>query len=87
MTSAQKAGGKNDQVYTLHHAEADEGLQSLESLGISYSSQPGQSQPPPKPRKPNPKIYKQVNKKVDNSRQILNLSDLNVKYHALDSKY
>ena len=35
----------------------------------------------------NPQIYKNINKNVDNSRQILNLSDLNVKYHALDSKF
>ena len=30
-------------------------------------------------KKINPKIYKEPNKNVDNSRQILNLSDMNVK--------
>lgn len=87
-SSARKLGGKADQVYALHQAdEANEELRSIQSLGISYSSaglQPPQARAP---RRANPKIYKQVATRVDNSRAVLNLSDLNVKYHALDSKY
>ena len=36
-------------------------------------------------RKANPKLYNQANKNVNNSRSVLNLSDLNVKYSNLDN--
>ena len=48
-------------------------------MGNSNKSTKNQSKPK------NPKIYNQVNKKVDNSRSVLNLSDMNVKYNALDN--
>lgn len=34
----------------------------------------------------NPKIYKESNSKLENSRHVLNLSDINVKHNPLDSK-
>ena len=65
------------------HGDGSTSIQSIGQLGLhDYSTE----RSPSGNKKMNPKIYKESNSKVENSRHVLNLSDINVKHSNLDSR-
>lgn len=64
--------------------ESSASIHSIGQMGLKdYSTE----RSPHANKKINPKIYKESNSKVENSRHVLNLSDINVKHNPLESRY